>query len=86
MDADARRLMRRRWPGLIEWGDVRPISKEHVLKAPSVYGQSCDMVILGAGSPCQDLSSLKRSKGLDGEKSSFLQSPSVVLSPLVKAV
>ncbi len=59
VDADARRLMRRRWPGLIEWGDVRSISREHVLKASSVYGQICDMVILGAGSPCQDLSSLK---------------------------
>ena len=45
VDTDARRLMRRRWPGLIEWGDVRSVSREDVLKVASVYGQICDMVI-----------------------------------------
>ena len=37
------------------------------------------MILVGAGSPCQDLSSLKGGRGLDGDKSSlFFEVPRVI--------
>ena len=56
-DADCRRLHRRRWPGAIERGDIRNITKGDVRKwMKELTGLTG--VIAGGGSPCQGLSLL----------------------------
>ena len=79
-DEHTRRLMRRRWPGLIEWNDVCQVSRIDVEKLGAVFGLICDFVIVGGGSPCQDLSSLKSGrKGLAGSKSAlFFEVPRII--------
>ena len=56
-DADCRRLHRRRWPGAIERGDIRNITKDDIRKwMKELTGLTG--VIAGGGSPCQGLSLL----------------------------
>ena len=56
-DADCRRLHTRRWPGVIERGDIKRITREDIRKwmqeTTGITG-----VIAGGGSPCQGLSLL----------------------------
>lgn len=56
-DADCRRLHRRRWPGVVERGDIKRITKKDIRGwMASVTGLTG--VIAGGGSPCQGLSLL----------------------------
>lgn len=56
-DADCRRLHRRRWPGVVERGDIKRITKKDIREwMASVTGLTG--VIAGGGSPCQGLSLL----------------------------
>ncbi len=56
-DADCRRLHRRRWPGVVERGDIKRVTKDDVRGwMKSVTGLTG--VIAGGGSPCQGLSLL----------------------------
>ncbi len=56
-DSDCRRLHRRRWPGAIERGDIKRITKDDVRKwMQDLTGLTG--VIAGGGSPCQGLSRL----------------------------
>ena len=56
-DADCRRLHRRRWPGVIERGDIKRITREDIRKwMQETTGLTG--VIAGGGSPCQGLSLL----------------------------
>ncbi|CAE8644364.1 unnamed protein product [Polarella glacialis] len=79
-DPTARRLIRKRWPGVIELGSVLSVTSEIVERLATVYS-FVDLVILGAGSPCQDLSSLLADrKGLAGTMSAlFFEIPRIVI-------
>ena len=80
IDRPAKRLVRKRWPGVSEWGSVLTISEPMIGKVAHIYQDLCDLVILGAGSPCQDLSSLNAHRlGLAGAKSSlFFEVPKII--------
>jgi len=58
VDKPAKRLVRKRWPGVTEWGDVSLVSAEMVDKVANMFLEQTDLVLIGAGSPCQDLSKL----------------------------
>ena len=70
---------RRRWPGVIELGDVCKISLEMLETFAASIGPSVDLVIAGGGSPCQDLSSLLADRaGLKGARSKlFFEMPRI---------
>lgn len=80
IDKPCCRLVRTRWPGVIELGDVTKIDSKIIKHLHDAVGYKVDMVIMGAGSPCQDLSGLKAGrKGLQGEKSRlFFEVPRVI--------
>lgn len=73
------RLVRTRWPGVIELGDITKIDHKIIKHLHDAVGYKIDLVIMGAGSPCQDLSGLKAGgQGLRGEKSKlFFEVPRV---------
>ena len=70
IDKPCRRLVRKRWPGVIELGDVTKITDEAL---ETLWRSVCfqvDLVLAGGGSPCQDLSVLLADrKGLEGSRS-----------------
>lgn len=70
IDKDCRKLTRKRWPGIIELGDVEQIGEEVISNLSRSVGYKIDLVLLTAGSPCQDLSSLLAGGlGLEGSRS-----------------
>ena len=80
IDRRCKRLTRTRWPGIIELGDIRKVSDKTMELLSASVGYKLDLVIIGAGSPCQDLSGLNATgKGLAGEKSRlFYEVPRVI--------
>ena len=69
-DKVARKLVRMRWPGVIELGDVRSISGAIVHKLWDAMCEQIDMIFGAGGSPCQDLSRLLANRrGLEGDRS-----------------
>ncbi|CAK0822222.1 unnamed protein product, partial [Prorocentrum cordatum] len=54
-DAEARRVVRLRWLGVIDWGDVTRVGSETVRDLFEAFGGLVDLVAVAAGSPCQDL-------------------------------
>ena len=80
VDPVAKKLVRKRWPGLIELGDVLSVNLDIIRKLAKTYAPIVDIVIVGAGSPCQDLSSLLADgKGLMGERSRlFFEVPRII--------
>ena len=79
-DEHNRRLMRRRWPGLIEKNDVQKITRADVNELGAVFGPIVDIVRAGASSPCPDPSSLNASgKGLAmAESALFYEIPRIL--------
>ncbi|CAK0842826.1 unnamed protein product, partial [Prorocentrum cordatum] len=79
VDKPARRVVRLRWPGTADWGDIRSISEKDVAKLADTYYSLCDVCVRGAGSPCQDLSAVNLSRaGLAGPSSKlFYEIPRV---------
>ena len=74
IDPAARRLVRRRWPGVIELGNVETIDCERFGRILEGFKRDADWVIITAGSPCQDLSTLNVvGQGLEGERSKLFQ-------------
>ena len=70
VDKECKKLVRRRWPGVIELGDITKISSEALTVLASSAGYKVDFALAGGGSPCQDLSALlSGGKGLAGERS-----------------
>ncbi|CAK0829863.1 unnamed protein product [Prorocentrum cordatum] len=70
VDKPARRVVRLRWHGTADWGDIRSISEKDVVKLADTYYGLCDVCVCGAGSPCQDLSAVNLSRaGLAGPSS-----------------
>ena len=80
IDPRRKRLTRTRWPGVIELGDVTKINQKMIQHLKEAVGYKIDFVVVGAGSPCQDLSKLNATrKGLAGEKSRlFYEVPRVI--------
>ena len=58
MDKQCKRLTRRRWLGIIELGDVTLVDDKIISHLHRSTGDKVDLVLVGAGIPCQDLSSL----------------------------
>ncbi|CAK0805394.1 unnamed protein product, partial [Prorocentrum cordatum] len=82
-DAKARRVVRLRWPGVIDWGDVTRVGSETVRDLFEAFGGLVDLVVVAAGSPCQDLSRLNvGGRGLSGRKSSLFHEVPRILALL----
>ncbi|CAK0897757.1 unnamed protein product, partial [Prorocentrum cordatum] len=74
VDPSARRVVRKRWPGLIDWGNIQDVGTQHIDKLVQLFGGIVDVVYCGAGSPCQDLSRLMFGRrGLEGQKSALFR-------------
>lgn len=70
IDKECRKLTRKRWPGIIELGNVENIDEKMIIALAHGLGYQVDVVLLTAGSPCQDLSALLAGGlGLDGPRS-----------------
>lgn len=80
IDADCKRLVRRRWPGVMELGSILTIDHKTVDFLYLCVGNLCDLVLVAGGSPCQDLSVLLAGgKGLQGDRSGlFFEIPRIV--------
>ncbi|CAK0822340.1 unnamed protein product [Prorocentrum cordatum] len=82
-DAKARRVVRLRWIGVIDWGDVARVGSETVRDLFEAFGGLVDLVVVAAGSPCQDLSRLNvGGRGLSGRKSSLFHEVPRILALL----
>ncbi|CAK0815284.1 unnamed protein product, partial [Prorocentrum cordatum] len=82
-DAKARRVVRLRGPGVIDWGDVTRVGSETVRNLFEAFGGLVDLVAVAAGSPCQDLSRLNvGGRGLSGRKSSLFHEVPRILALL----
>ena len=79
VDLNCLRLTRTRWPGIIELRDVTKIDGKVVEQLAASIGNRIDLVLLSAGSPCQDLSVLNVDRqGLRGTRSKlFFEIPRV---------
>ena len=79
VDVECKRLVRRRWPGVIELGDIKGVSRATIEALSKSLGYQVDLVLAGGGSPCQDLSSLLANRqGLSGERSKlFYEMPRI---------
>eukprot|EP00435_Cladocopium_sp_Y103_P065997 s127_g28.t1 len=79
VDKECKRLVRRRWPGVLELGDITKVSEETLGNLMGSVGFSVDFVLCGGGSPCQDLSVLLANRtGLAGSRSKlFFEMPRI---------
>ena len=59
-DKDSKRLIRRRWPGVLELGSVIDIDRALVERLARSLNRKLDLVIVGASCPCQDFSPIAR--------------------------
>ena len=80
IDKECKRITRRRWPGVMEFGDVTKVDAAKIELLHHAFGRDLDVVLVGAGSPCQDLSSLLAGrKGLAGDRSKlFFEIPRII--------
>ena len=70
IDKECKRLVRRRWPGVIELGKVEDITEAVVNSLVNSLGFRIDILLISAGSPCQDLTALLANRqGLEGNRS-----------------
>ncbi|CAK0819938.1 unnamed protein product [Prorocentrum cordatum] len=60
IDKPARRVVRLRWPGAADWGEIRSIAEADVVKLADTYYSLCDACACGAGSPCHASSGANR--------------------------
>ncbi|CAK0904182.1 unnamed protein product, partial [Prorocentrum cordatum] len=76
----ARRLVRRRWAGVIELGNIEAIDTARFTEMLKGYARDADWVVLTAGSPCQDLASINAvGTGLEGSRSRlFFRVPELI--------
>ena len=71
IDRDALKVSERWFEGVVKVADIKDVTMEMVIKWRKLFPAPV-VVISGAGSPCQDLSSLKvDGEGLDGSKSNL---------------
>ena len=70
IDSNCKRLVRKRWPGVIELGKVEDITDSVVTSLVNSLGYKIDILLISAGSPCQDLTALLANRsGLEGSRS-----------------
>ena len=70
IDRECKRLVRKRWPGVIELGKVENITDAVITALVNSLGYKIDILLIAAGSPCQDLTALlANTKGLEGSRS-----------------
>eukprot|EP00435_Cladocopium_sp_Y103_P073675 s72_g44.t1 len=70
IDKECRRLVSKRWPGVIELGGVDTIDEKLIHALIQAIGFQIDCFLISAGSPCQDLTILLAGrKGLEGSRS-----------------
>ena len=79
VDKECKRLVRKRWPGVLELGDIEKIDGDKIEALHRSVGYDVDFVLCGGGSPCQDLSALLADgKGLAGSRSKlFYEMPRI---------
>ena len=79
VDKECKRLVRKRWPGVLELGDIEKIDRDKIEALHRSVGYDVDFVLCGGGSPCQDLSVLLADrKGLAGSRSKlFYEMPRI---------
>eukprot|EP00435_Cladocopium_sp_Y103_P073316 s88_g43.t1 len=79
VDKACKRLVRQRWPGVMELGDITKVSLQMLEALAASVGDKVDLVLCGGGSPCQDLSSLLADRaGLQGSRSKlFFEMPRI---------
>ena len=79
IDKECKRLVRKRWPGVLELGDIVHIDRSKIEALHRSVGYSVDFVLSGGGSPCQDLSALLAGgQGLAGSRSKlFFEMPRI---------
>ena len=79
VDKECKRLVRKRWPGVIELGDIQKIDRDKIEALHRSVGYDVDLVLCGGGSPCQDLSALLADReGLAGSRSKlFFEMPRI---------
>eukprot|EP00438_Fugacium_kawagutii_P035486 Skav230564 [mRNA] locus=scaffold2372:215072:220645:- [translate_table: standard] len=80
IDLHCKRLVRKRWPGVIELGKVETIDAKVIETLVTSLGYAVDAVLISAGSPCQDLTRLLANRqGLQGDRSKlFFEIPRIV--------
>lgn len=79
VDVACKRLVRKRWPGVLELGDITKIDDNAIQSLRRSVGYTVDLVLCGGGSPCQDLSALLADReGLAGSRSKlFYEMPRI---------
>eukprot|EP00438_Fugacium_kawagutii_P028805 Skav222861 [mRNA] locus=scaffold2201:87314:93953:- [translate_table: standard] len=79
IDKQCKRLVRKRWPGVLELGSIETIDEEVIRRLAQSVGYRVDLVLAGGGSPCQDLSALLANRqGLAGSRSKlFFKMPKI---------
>eukprot|EP00438_Fugacium_kawagutii_P003614 Skav205175 [mRNA] locus=scaffold1525:127953:129509:- [translate_table: standard] len=79
IDRECKRLVRKRWPGVIELGSVTDITDKTIEAIVTSLGFDVDVILIAAGSPCQDLSRLLANRqGLQGSRSKlFFEIPRI---------
>lgn len=79
IDRECRKLVRKRWPGVIELGRVESIDEKVVEALVNALGFKVDIFLISAGSPCQDLTVLLAGRaGLAGSRSKlFFEIPRI---------
>ncbi len=82
VDPDCKRLLKLRWPGLVEWGDITRLTKGTIEATLAPFLGLAGLIWTGAGSPCQDLSSLNcLGLGVRGRRSRLIyEVPRVLLA------
>ena len=80
IDPACKRLVRKRWPGVLELGQVEKIDEKVIQALVSSLGYEIDCLLIPAGSPCQDLTVLLAGrKGLEGSRSRlFFEIPRII--------
>ena len=79
VDKECKRLVRKRWPGVLELGDIEKLDRSKLEALHRSVGYRADLVLCGGGSPCQDLSALLADReGLAGSRSKlFFEMPRI---------
>ena len=80
IDKECKRLVRRRWPGVLELGGVQSVDEKVVGSILMSLGFDVDIILIIAGSPCQDLTALLAGRqGLQGSRSRlFFEIPRII--------
>ena len=80
IDPACKRLVRKRWPGVLELGRVEKIDEKVIHALVTSLGFEIDCLLIPAGSPCQDLTVLLAGrKGLGGSRSKlFFEIPRII--------